>query len=431
MPTQITGGFERHPKTGQPHIMISDADLQAVLALQQKGFGQRSVPLGAMNALTRYRRARASAAGIETAGQRYERLRSEIQLHLRGGGDPRIREQMRRDQEVMKEKFLTPGAVHSDQFLTNVGVQYGNDAYIGDMLCPVTPVTKQTGTIPEWDKRNRLAAPDDALGDRGQANEIRETRSDTAYVTVGRGLQNSVPGTVLANQDAPYNEMTDLTEAIAELMMLRREIRIATLFGAAASYAAANTDALAAADRWDTATGGDPIANMQAADAALWTGRGPSVKIMWSSLDVYNVLSRHPDILSLFVSSGGGRPGLASPDMIAQFLGADSYLVGRARQDTANEGQTESYSRIWPDSWGIARVSTATTLRNAWFASTLRWDLSGAPMLPGAPIDGVISTQWYEARDGLAGCHYAKLASSEVQQVIANDTAYLWRTPIN
>jgi hypothetical protein len=362
-----------------------------------------------------------------TRGQRYEHWKSTLDLHLRGGGDPAIRAQLQRDQEVMRQKFVSPGDVHSDALLTNVAVQYANDEYIGDDLCPVALVDKQTGLIPEWGQRDRFSAPDDQLDDYGMANEISESRTSTQYTCGGRGLSNSVAVTTLANQDAPYNEMVDLTQSVAEVMALRRERRVATLLTTAANYGA-NTDAVAAADRWNTAAGGDPIANMQTADAALWSGVGPSDKYMFSSLDVYNVLSRHPDILSLFQFKDAS-PGLATPDMIAQFLSASRYLVGRARRDTANEGQTAVYARIWNDTWGLVRVPrNNVTLRNAWFASTLRWNLAGVSGQN--PQDGFVTQQWFDEKQGIAGAYHTKIATSEVQQVIAALCGYLWTTPI-
>ena len=167
----------------------------------------------------------------------------------------------------------------------------------------------------------------------------------------------------------------------------------------------------------------------------IYIGFGATIDRRYNYVEACHLVSKHVwrvlgvSLLKLFIY-GGASPGLASPDMIARFFMAEQYLVGRARKDTANEGQTASYSRIWPDMWGIARVARTTTVRNAWFASTLRWDLSGAPMLPGAPEDGFITTQWFDPKAGVGGCHYAKVATSEVQQVIANDTAYLYRTPI-
>lgn len=426
---QITGGIALHPKTGRPIIELSDDDMQTIQRMQRSGFGQSELPSGAIELLARQRRSASRGIGQMTRGERYEHWRDTAKLYLNGGGgDPEIREAIARDQEAMVQKFVSPGDVHSDAFLTNVAVKYANDEYIGMDLCPDVLVPKQTGIIPSWDKRDRLAAPDDALNDYDMANEIHEHRDGTAYICKGRGLSNSVPATTLANQDAPYNELLDLTESVSELMALRREIRCGTLLTTAANYGA-NTKAIPAADRWDTAGGGDPIKDMQDADAALWTGRGPSDKVMFSSLSVYNVLSRHPDILSLF-RYGGSAPGLATPDMIARFLSAARFLVGRARHDTANEGKTASYARIWSDVFGLVRVPRGgATLMNAWFAATLRWNMTPAP--PGTnPQMGYITQQWYDQKVGIGGAYWAKVATAEVQQVIASDTGYLYTTPI-
>ena len=72
------------------------------------------------------------------------------------------------------------------------------------------------------------------------------------------------------------------------------------------------------------------LENIQDGVAALFNGRGASKLLGWCSLDVWNVLSRHPAILDLF-KYGGTAPGLATADMIAKFFGLDGMLVSKAR----------------------------------------------------------------------------------------------------
>lgn len=316
--------------------------------------------------------------------------------------------------ELARMKSVSPGTVHNVATLTSMSVQYANDEYIGDRLMPVESVGKLSDKYFIYSKRDRLAVPDTKLGPQGKANQISETRSTATYSCDGLGLSDYLDALTLANQDAPLNEMIDLSASVDECMALDREIRQADVLCTAGNYSG-NTVAIAAANRWDTASGGTIIKNIQDALAACWQGRGPGKRYAFCSLPVWNVISRNPAILDLF-KYGGTAPGLATPDMIAKFFMLDGLLIGAARKDTANKGQTASYSRIWSDVFGIVRV--APGLRNAGFGKTF--------VMGGARRADV----WYDVSLGTRGGYWARVSCEEDLKVVAGDTSYLITTPI-
>ncbi len=318
---------------------------------------------------------------------------------------------------LARTKLLGPGQVHVDATLSTVSVQYKNGEYIGELLMPVAPVPKLSDKYFVYDKRSRLAYPDDAIATRGDANEINDSRSQDNYSCQDYGYKNFLDAGVLDNQDAPLNEMVDLIEAINDGIAFRREKRIAAKVTTTTNYPSGNTVTLAGASQWDSATGGNPVKDLQDARAALWHGRGPGMLRAWSSLEVYNVLARHPQILDMF-KYGGTAPGLATPQMIASFFGFDDYVIGEAREDTANEGQTAAYGRIWGKYFGITRVAVRPSIRNAAFGYTMRF--------------GQVQTdQWFDVSKGRKGGYYARVSVSEDHKVVAADTSYLIAAPIS
>jgi hypothetical protein len=390
-------------------LELTDEQVRDVDFLVKRG-GQHSVTTGMLDQLERDRAAR---HGKLTRGQKYERFMEALN-EIRN--DPAYRDEWIKAGLPLIAKDIQPADVFSSPTLSSVSIQYANDEYIGEALMPVAPVSKSTGNVPTYGQRDRVVYPDDAMANRGQATEIVETRTMTAYSLVPYGYSNFVASQTLRDQDSPLDEMVDLVESIAEGLAFRRELRIATILNATGNFGA-NTNAIAAADRWNTATGGNPISDVQTADAALWSGKGPGFKAAYSSLDVYNVLSRHPDILALFQYKGG-TPGLATPDMIAEFFGFKKYLVGRARQDTANEGAASAtFTRIWGDRFGIVRVAQRPSLRNAVFGYTLR---QGAPL----------TVTEFERRMGHGGGWVAQVSVMEQSRILAATTGYLIDTPI-
>lgn len=346
--------------------------------------------------------------GTETPGQKYQRVRSAI-LHMLSSSDPKHKAIVKQQNAgLLKLKEVGPGQVQDNRFLANLSVQYKNDEYIGESLFPELQTPALAGEFPKYDKRSRLAAPDDSMAGRSVPNEISDSRSTGTYACQGYALQNFVTAITLRNQQAPLDEMVDLTEATAEMIALRRELRIAAVATNTSNYDSSTQVSLTSGTYWDSATGGNPVANIQQMIASLWSGRGPTEIVGACSIDVWNVLSRHPAILDLF-KYGGTAPGLATPDMIAKFFGIDKMLVSRARQDTANEGQTASYSRIWGKAFVIMRVAKRASIRNASFGNTFRF----------GPQKTLV---WFDPKTSTEGAYYAKVSTHEQHNVIANDT---------
>lgn len=344
-------------------------------------------------------------------GLAYEEKRAKLLERGRQNKDPKVRAV---NEHLARIRAISPGTVHQNTTLSNISVQYRNDEYIGLRLMPVVNANKLSDVYYIYDKRGRLAGPDDDLGPRGSANEIAETRSTATYSCVPRGLKDYVDALTLANQDAPLNEMVDVVEAVTDIMDLKQEIRLATALTTSGNYGS-NTAAIAAGSRWNTANGGTIISDLQTARAALWSGRGAGKVIGFCSLDLWNVIARNPAILDLFKYTAGG---LAMPKQVAGYFGLDDILVGAARKDTANAGQTASYSRIWPNSFGMVRVATTPSIRNASFGYTF--------VMGGQRRTDV----WFDNTLGTEGGYYARVTTKEDFKIVASDTGYLITTPI-
>ena len=412
-----------HISGGEPVkkiISLTDADMDEIRALENVGFGRPGpAPDGGFNAIRSLRRKHG-----QTRGQRYLEWR-EMAIDAMRSHHP----EARRRWHQANEAFLTTvtrgspsvAQIHTDSALSDLTTQYANDEYIGDQLMPPVPVPLKSAVYYTYTKRDRFAQPNnDVIAADGEAPEIVESRGTGSYACQDRGYKNSIAANTVAAADAPLDELFDLTEALVEHRALARERRIATVLTSAGNYDAANIVTLAGANQWNAAGGGNPIANLQTADAALWRGSAVAQTKAFSSLDIFHVLSRHDDILGLFQYSGTAV-GLATPTMIAKFLGWDDYLVGRARRDTAVEGDAVNYARIWGDFFGVLRVAQRQTLRSATFGFTARWTMPG---VAGAN-QGILSQQWFDQTKGLGGSYFAKVGESEAHEVQANDTGYL------
>lgn len=315
----------------------------------------------------------------------------------------------------MRRRETSPFDVQATQFLSNLSVQYANDDYIGNLLLPFATVTKLSGKYPIYQEAYRMEGPDDEMNGRSDANEIDDgERLEGTYDCKGRSLKNTLDWVTMENQDAPFDEMVDLTTALADVVAVKRENRQATVLTTSGNYASTNVIAIGAADRFNAAGGGDPISVMQQMNAALWKGRGNARTYMWASLEVWNVLQRHPQILDLCKHT---KEGLAQPGSVASYFGWDGILISSARRRTSKKGQTATYGRMYGNNMGLTRVSVTPSKRNAVFGHTMSWR-------------GVRTTVSWKQDLFTDGGYVAKTSHHEDYKVIANKAGVLVTTPI-
>lgn len=331
---------------------------------------------------------------------------------LKGLRDPANKKEVDEARSALRQKALTPGVSHVDASISTMSVQYKNEEYIGERLMPVIPAENKSGTYFTYDKRAQLAYPDDALGVRGSPNEVTRARGTDTFKTNGYGYKDYVDESEADNADAPLDDLADATGGLVEAMQFRRELRVSSILTASASYGG-NTAALASGARWDVA-GGNPVGDILAARNALWTGRGSSKVVAFMSLAVWTAMQQNAKLQETFKYT---RDGLLQPQQWAGYFGVDELLIGAARKDNANEGQSASYGRVWGDVFGLVRVATTPSKRNASFGATFRFgDLQTA--------------QWFDPQLGTRGGWWAKAAVDEVHKIIAPDTGFLYTTVI-
>jgi len=313
--------------------------------------------------------------------------------------------------DVRVTKGVSAASVHSNTYLSNLSAGYANDSYIGERLILPVPVQKRSDIFAVYPQREMFESPTDLItNDRAQANEISASRQSTTYTLKDYGLQNFVSNETLDNQDLPFDERADMVMELAEHIARKREIRDAAFLTSTANYGSGNSVTLSGSDQWDSAGGGDPIKDITTAKAALFNGPGATDVLGFCSINVLNVLARHPTLLDLQKYTTNG---LLTPEGIARYFGLAGLLVGEARKQTANEGQTASYSRIWGLDFGLVRVARAPSRRTASFAARFR-----------KASDPVV-TEWFDATAGKSGGYYVKNAVSEDIVSVASFGGYI------
>lgn len=354
--------------------------------------------------------ARGELTGM-TAKQRELAKKANIDF-CRGLTDPKYSASYKEDLKSSIFKAVTPAAVHVDTLLATMSVMYANDEFIGERLMPGVPVSKRSDKYAVYPKRERLAFPDDEIGHRSSSNELDQSRTTDNYSLKDYGFKNFLDMETVQNEDAPLNEMVDVVEAVNEGIAFKREKRILAIITTSGNYGGNTATATTNWNDTNAPAGGTVIADILAAVSALWTGHTPTRKVGFCSLTVWNTgIANNGTLRELFKYTANG---LATTTQIAQFFGLDDILVSRAREDTANIGQTASYGRmISGDIFGVLAVAKSPSLRSLHFGSTFRM------------ADDPFTTEWPDPNIGKRGGLWARVAVSEDHKVVAGDAGYL------
>ncbi len=331
--------------------------------------------------------------------------------------DPELKDDIEAVNKELRQKTLTPGAVSRTQLLENLAIAYANEEFIGTRLMPIVPVQPSEGLSVEYwtyDQDNQFSYPDDAVGTNSNVNTVSEGVTIASTSLQRRALKEFSDAWVVSMQDNVVSRLIDPQMNVLHGLNFKIEQRIATILCSSANYGS-NTIALTGSGRWDVATG-DPAAVVDKAKLSLWSGFGPGRWVAFTSPGVHNVLKRNPAVLDTFKYTGN-PPKMATKQMLAEYFEVDEYIVGAARYNSSNEGQTASYSRIWSDVFGIIRVADNPSVRSASFGLTLQ-----------QPIE---TQTWFIQGQGGRGGYWVQSSHADKSLVTSSACGYLITTPIS
>lgn len=296
--------------------------------------------------------------------------------------------------------------------LTALAIAYKQEGMIAEMVSPYFTVDTESFKWLQVDPQNTYNVEDDAIGETGQANEIKFYGKLQTSSTVDRAL-DVVMGRKREGTDVPYNSMQTRTMLTMEKVLLNREIRVASLVTTLANYTYGTT--LSGTSQFSDYTNSDPVRLIKnAMDQPL---ERPNVIGM--AREVATVLSVHPKILTAVSRDSRLADGSASLQSMADLFEVDKIFVGGARRNTANRGQMASIGRVWGKDLWLIKVDDAPDPINgsAGFTSTARF---------GNRVTRVID----EPKYGLYGGSRVRTGESVVEIVTAASSGYCFKAAI-
>lgn len=299
-------------------------------------------------------------------------------------------------------------SVHVDAALSDFATAYGNREMLADRLSPIVSVDKRSDVYHKRSRRSSSHIVQDLMGPKSPANETTYETSTGSYVVQDRGLMDYVDYAMIANADAALSPEEETVNDLMTKLMLAREARVATLLCTSGNYASGSTGAVSTP--WTTQSTSTPIKDINTALAAIPPGDGNSKLVGFCSIEAWNALRAHPDLLAL----KGLDKGLITRADFASFFEIDELLVSDAQKDTNNMGQDPSYSRIWTATvFGLARVPVTPSRRTAALSLTFR------------AKPGIQTYTWEEPSRGVQGSKGIRVSFSDDEVMPQTDMGYL------
>ncbi len=300
--------------------------------------------------------------------------------------------------------------------LCAVAVAYKNGAMIADDVLPRVPVGAQSFKYNKFPIGEFFTPPDTLVGRKGQPNQVEFTATEATDSTQDHALDDAVPEADAMNaaaQPGMPDPKLRAAQGLTELIVLRREVRAASLVFNAANYGTGNKQTLSGTGQWNDYTNSNPQTDiLSAQDAMVMRG---NVAAMGRS--VWTVLRQHPKLCKAIYGNGTDA-GIISKQAFQDFFELDGVFIGEGWVNTAKKGQPPSLTRVWGKSFSLMhRNMNADTEFGTTFGMTAQW----GPRVAGEIVDPDI---------GMRGGVRVRVGESVKELITANDLGYLYSNAV-
>jgi len=307
----------------------------------------------------------------------------------------------------------TTSQVHYDSMLQNVSILYKNGMYIAGNIAPVIPVKFQSDYYYIFSKADEFRDTAEYRAPGTSSNRDGFGLSNDSYKCREIAQSTQLEDETRANADSVLRIESNKTRFVTNKIELKYEVLTETLFMTTSNWANSATPSVL----WDVYATSDPITDIETAIDAVESGNGYSANTMILAKNVWKKLKHHPKLLARL--SNDTKRILTIQDL-RDIFDIPNIYIGQATKNTANQGQTASYSPIWSKDVWIGYITPTPGLEEATAVYTFSWDYTGSSS--GEPI-GVRGTRRW--RDENIHSDIIEAYQSFDQKIVGSDLGYV------
>ena len=264
--------------------------------------------------------------------------------------------------------------LHVNVPLSNVAIQYTPSGMIAEQIAPIVTVGKQSDSYNTWSLADAYRLEPDERAPATEANIIERNVSSDTYFAKNHSLKDSIPYEDIRNADAAFI-MTQRGERIRYIknkLYLNWEYRVGMKVTSGTNVGSYS----GVASNWsDEATGNsDPMNDLTTAmlNVEGVTGYMPNRAIF--SRVAWKHFRNHADVIDRLYGNQTGSSGrIVSVQQAAALLELDQVLIGKAKYNSAGEGQTASLTDIWDSDVLLYYAPNNPSVVEPSFMYSFRW----------------------------------------------------------
>lgn len=263
--------------------------------------------------------------------------------------------------------------VHIDQPLSNVAIAYRPQGMIADQVAPIVPVQKQSDGYYIWNIADMYRSENDKRAPGTEANVITREMSSGTYFAKNYALKDRLPWEDIENADAGYlfTERSARAEFIKEKLMLNWEVRLASQVTSTSNVGSSS----AVGSSWTDHTNADPINDLNTAIYNVQDATGYRPNRIVFGLAAWRHFRENAAVISrMFGNQTAANGRIINTEMVKSIFELEQVLVGGGYQNTAQEGQTASLSKIWGDHVLVYYAPLTPRKDRPSFMYSFRWE---------------------------------------------------------
>ncbi len=268
-------------------------------------------------------------------------------------------------------------ALHIDQHLSNMAINYRPAGFIADRIFPAVPVPHQSDAYVIFEQDDLFRRENTRRSRGGEANKLQSRVSSASFFCQNFALKADVTIEDRANADPVFIQQFEEGKVmrVQDALFLDWEVRVAGRITSPTNVGSSS----AVHSAWTSHTEADPIKDvLQTIDTVeVATGYRPN-RVLFSGT-AWRHFRRNDRVIDLTANPAGGRGGAyPSTAQIEQLLEAQ-VLVGNAWYNSADEAQGLQLSQIWGDHVVVYYAPDQPSLETPSFGYYFRWAQEGLP----------------------------------------------------
>lgn len=241
---------------------------------------------------------------------------------------------------------------HVDPTLSAITIAYRNDAtrLIADDALPRVPVGQEKFKWTEYPLGEAFTVPETRVGRRGRVQQIEFSGEERLGEVQDYGLETPIPfSDIEAAENArqqgrsSYDPEGHSAMWLTDLVLLAREVRVASIVHNPESYTLTRRLTLAGGSQFSDYENSDPIGTIRGGMAGTLIYRPNTITM---GEEVWLQLQTHPHLVNAIFGNLTSK-GIITRDAFAELFGFKNVLIGQAWVNLARPGQPLSLAPTW------------------------------------------------------------------------------------